>query len=175
MTKAFILLAVAFLLIVIWAKWRRRAGVIELPDGGVQFGGSAVEEDIAGELADDSSRRADFLAALADQGIVVMTTIPDGSGSFEWLDYEDEGKDVFPLFTSAARAETFARGRLGSGSEEANHAALSMLTLEPEFLWSNDLTGYEVRVNPGSDASTVLLARDVERLRALVDGRSAGD
>ncbi len=169
MLKTIILIAVVVLAGVAWFAWRRHREMQYLLEHGMEFNPLPPVEDLAGPLASNPARRSEFLSALVAQGISVPSTVPDEEGNFQWLDYEENGEHIFPLFSSADIASEFITSKL-QDRPPSDYASFSVLTSGPEFLWANDMSGYRLVINPNHEWTTTLSEQDLAQLKELSTG-----
>ena len=124
--------------------------------------GGKGSKDPLSALAIHPDKREEFIRLIAEDGVVLVTSVPDTEGSVTFLDYEDEGQDIFPVFSTEDRAVEFIQT-----IPHEKVTAYQRLNVGADFLLDNDWSASRLVLNPQSDAETEITATDIEQLRKV--------
>ncbi|MCY2955287.1 MAG: SseB family protein [Planctomycetota bacterium] len=141
--------------------------VVHHPDGGFTVypdGVTPPRADDLAALASDPKRQREFLSALAVQGIWIITEPRHGQadGEVQFLDYTENGVNVFPVFSSMDEASRFIQ-RL----PHKTVAAYECVNVNISFLFENNFSKTRLLLNPKTESETVITANDLAAVQEI--------
>jgi hypothetical protein len=140
--------------------------VVYNADGGVTIypeGIAPPASDDLAALASNPAKQEEFITALARQGVWIITK-PNRTSDSEvsFLDYDDNGVPVFPVFSSMDCAGRFIQAMPHDGI-----TTYGCISVAASFLVDNDFSKTKLLLNPKTNRERQITDDDLAALRTI--------